>query len=238
MRATLDPIRLLAQADLLLLLAELLGPPEGWGDQAAESELEALAGCAGLDRVPGGAIALKRALLEMRALGPTAVKAERNRLFDGAQICPPNETAYVRRDKGALLSDIAGFYRAFGFDLVEEVGEKHDHIVAELQFAALLLVQLGRAVEAGNAEHIDVARNALEHFAQDHLGVWIEVFTRRLEELAPPAFGSLAILIRAAWSAVGTSVDVSATDTARELVPQETGTPYECGLCGQPPGNA
>ena len=46
--------------------------------------------------------------------------AEHNRLFEGGVTCPPNETAYVRRDKGVILADINGFYRAFGFEPAED----------------------------------------------------------------------------------------------------------------------
>ena len=126
----MSPVAMLAQADLFLLLAEMLGPPASW---TAEREVlpgdaTALAEQAGLSDVTP----LMDAIAEWNSVDPESAATEHCRLFDGPLTSPPNETIYVRRDKGAVLSDIAGFYRAFQFDLSGEFGEKHDHILAEL----------------------------------------------------------------------------------------------------------
>ncbi|MDX1388597.1 MAG: molecular chaperone TorD family protein, partial [Acidobacteriota bacterium] len=184
-KTTVDPTRLLVLADLLFLQARALSPPgAGEGSVAAVSdhELDDLVTRSGIDRE--SANELIGLLSAVRACAPESWSSEYARLFDGAQACPPNETAYVRRDKGVILADIAAFYRAFGFDVAKGSSEKADHIVAELQFVALLHVKLARALAADEDEHAETTRRALEAFVTDHLGCWIDAFRARLTEVA------------------------------------------------------
>ncbi len=159
--------------------------------------------------------------------------AEHNRLFEGGVTCPPNETAYVRRDKGVILADIAGFYRAFGFEPAAETGEKPDHIIAELQFAALLLVMAGRAAADGRFDDESTTRRALASFAADHLGAWIDLFSRRLAEVSwLPCFSELGAAVLAAWRAVCDHHGLEPPENERPADdPSNEGTPYECDLC-------
>ncbi|MCU0233243.1 MAG: molecular chaperone TorD family protein [Thermoanaerobaculales bacterium] len=139
--------QLLARADLLLLLASWLRlAPAAETRPASPAELEELAAACGL----GSELApeLTGLAAARRASSSADWSAECTGLFEGGCPCAVNETAYVRRDKGAILADLAGFYRAFGFAPAADVGEKPDHIVSELQFTALLLVMLARARDA------------------------------------------------------------------------------------------
>ncbi|MCZ7582039.1 MAG: molecular chaperone TorD family protein [Deltaproteobacteria bacterium] len=102
--------------------------------------------------------------------------AEHNRLFLGNVICPINEAGYIRRDKGAILADAAGFYRAFGFSLPDDAGERVDHLVGELEFLALLRVMSANARIAGHADEARVADEAASDFVADHLGEWLPLF--------------------------------------------------------------
>lgn len=172
----------LAEADLFLLAAELLGPP---GEEPAFAMLApAIAeGIALFERadVPEAgdlAMALERIGTCIDDEDVLPLRLEHRRLFDGRVACPVNETGYVRRDKGAILADIKGFYRAFGFDLVEETGEKADHMGCQLEFIAMLLVMGYEAERAGAEEPASVTHDALVSFGADHLGEWVRPSAR------------------------------------------------------------
>ncbi len=195
-----DGVRLLAQADALLLMADFLHHAPAANDPrsaAGDEDLRRLAAACGLDPESDTAQALI-GLTEAREQTPPEIwEGERSRLFEGAALCPPNETAYIRRDKGAILADLAGFHRAFGFDHEDRVGEKQDHIVSELQFAAVLLVMLARA---DRGEQTEITHGALRSFAEDHLGAWIDIFCERLVSTAVlPSFALVGLALRGAW---------------------------------------
>ena len=136
-------IRLLAQADLLLLIADLLRAPElirhSLGN-LKKSNLKMLVEAT--DLTPGDAILEQLHLAVKHAR--TAIHADWSGvyrlLFDGAMLCPVNEAGYIRRDKGAIIADVCGFYQAFGWTASEKSGERPDHLLVELEFAAMLLV--------------------------------------------------------------------------------------------------
>jgi len=238
MRDEPSPIGRLAQADLLLLAARLCGPPGRWWsaeERPVPSDLEALAAQSGLARQPSGTELLLGAVAAAASAEPTAATAEYHRLFDASQACSPNETAYVRRDKGAILADIAGFYRAFGFAPARESGEKHDHVATELQFAALLLVLLARAEAAGAVDDARVAQEALASFAVDHPGQWLGAFAARLRAVsACEPYPALARLVAATWETVRAANRLPPASGADDGPDEQPGTPYECGLCAQP----
>lgn len=228
--AAVDQIRCLAEADLLLLLAGWLQTPPTDADHG-EADLRRLAGCCGLSAAD--ADCLVRVAGHRRSPTVDAWRCEHDRLFEGGVSCPPNETAYIRRDKGAILADLNGFYHAFGFDPAAEVGEKPDHIVTELQFAALLLVMAARAAAGGRDEDEATTRRALFLFAADHLGAWIDIFGQRLGAVArQPAFAELGGLIEAGWRLVCAHHDLPVPGNEAADVDPDPGTPYECDGCG------
>ncbi len=155
------------------------------------------------------------------------------RLFDGAAVCPPNETAWIRRDKGHMLADIAGFYRAFGFRVALESGEKADHVVAEVQFIAVLLVFLARAIEAAEDDRREITLDALTAFAEDHLGPWIGPFCARvLETTSEPGLRAIAAALPEVLGHALDRAGVRATVPEAAVEPgPEDGTPYECDGC-------
>jgi TorA maturation chaperone TorD len=217
----------------LILAARLLARPnlEGLPPVPEESARE-LAARSGLAARPEGERALSNVLAAVDATEPNEWADEYGRLFEGASSCPPNETAYVRRDKGAILADICGFYRAFGFELAPSAGEKADHIVAELEFVALLIVMLARSREEGDPEAEAVTRTALGAFLHDHLDEWWELFCERLEEAASiDLYRAVAGFSREVLESLidihglprATRAEIGAPD-------QGSGTPYECGL--------
>lgn len=194
----------LAQADVLLLLSQALRRPDAEAiqdlDQGDVTELLSAAGFSDDGTLDAAFCELLR---HAHATSPDRWRAEFHRLFDGAMLCPPNEAAYVRRDKGAILGDISGFYRAFGFVPSGHTGERPDHIATLLEFAGVLLVMRARAAWDKQTENEQVACEALHAFAQDHIDPWLDAFVRRLSLVAEPDFfTSLAAALSAAWDAL------------------------------------
>ncbi len=231
-----DGVRLLAQADALLLMADSLHhapTANDPGSAAGEEDLRRLAAACGLDLESDAARALI-GLADARAQTPPEIwEGERSRLFEGAALCPPNETAYIRRDKGAILADLAGFHRAFGFDHEDRVGEKQDHIVSELQFAAVLLVMLARASDGDREEQAEITHGALRSFAEDHLGAWIDIFCERLVSTAVlPSFALVGLALRGAWRQTCADNDLPISELPEfEWISESQGSPYECDGC-------
>jgi DMSO reductase family type II enzyme chaperone len=78
------------------------------------------------------------------------------------------------------LADIAGFYRAFGFQVGGLVRERPDHLAAELEFMYLLALKEACAEEERSQEKAEICRQAQARFLQDHLGQWIGLFAQSL----------------------------------------------------------
>jgi len=90
------------------------------------------------------------------------------------------------------LADVNGFYRAFGLELV---GERPDHLSAELEFMHVLALKEGRArAEVGAVawrEHLQVTWEAERAFLRDHLAVWVPAFARELTRRAAEVGASI-----------------------------------------------
>jgi TorA maturation chaperone TorD len=156
---------------------------------------------------------------------------EYHRLFEGAMVCPLNETAYIRRDKGAILGDLAGYYRAFGWATTGHGGEKADHLLTELEFAAMLLSMEARAEVEQRRPEAEVTRDALASFASDHLNDWLAVVCERIcASTVLPLYADTAKAIALLWQASvelhGWPVIQSPTAMA---MPEEADWPLECG---------
>lgn len=227
----------LARADLLLLLASVVRHGDAGATLPDGASLELLA-----RHADPGADALLFEMLEAfaagrRAVGEEAWADERTRLFEGPVACPINETGYVRRDKGAIIADLCGFYRAFGFEPREGSGEKADHLAAELEFAAMLFVMIARARDAGRTDDLEIATDGLAKFLVDHLGDWLPLFRHRLLGTTNlPVFVRYGDLLAASWDACAAAVGAP---SFTELIdafehegdePAMAETPYECGM--------
>ncbi len=97
---------------------------------------------------------------------------------------PAYETSYEasRGAPGGMtfqMADIAGFYRAFGFEVS---GERPDHLVPELEFLALLLVKEGYARMSGEVEGAELCAAARAKFMVEHLGAWLPSLVERTRE--------------------------------------------------------
>jgi TorA maturation chaperone TorD len=227
----------LAKADVLLLLAELLAPPEG-GSALPEfscAELSSLFARAGLHHPEQAATLLVSACEATEPLGRELLAGEYNRLFGPELVCSIHETAYIRRDKGAVLGDISGFYRAFGFTLNPEASERPDHLRTELEFLAMLELLVARAKAGADREGLQVSAGALTSFVADHFGEWVQVFVRTLAAHADlPLYRAVAEVLQLTLDMLGTDLGLSLGDeNSVPIVHDDPGTPYECGLAEQ-----
>lgn len=94
------------------------------------------------------------------------------------------ETEYGRSRamvKGNELADIAGFYRAFGFETGGNgvKAEMHDHVAVELEFYAILALKASALAEAGNFEGVEIVVDAQQKFLRDHLARYIGALCER-----------------------------------------------------------
>ncbi len=100
--------------------------------------------------------------------------------------CPLNEIEYgdIKADplfQPHRLADLAAFYRAFGLEVAEDAGERHDHICLELEFMCVLAAKEAYALEhQHDATQLAQCREAQKKFLREHLGRWTPAFTRRL----------------------------------------------------------
>jgi TorA maturation chaperone TorD len=134
---------------------------------------------------------LREAVAGLRAALPEpddtdALRAAHHGLFGGTVACPPYETSYAPDpfQQARQMSDIAGFYAAFGAEPSGAAAERPDQIGCELEFLAFLALRREEAREADDDETATVCEDAEEAFLRDHLGRWLGPFCRELERAA------------------------------------------------------
>ncbi len=221
----------LAQSDLLGVLADAFNSPasaHALRDTKIE-DLRALIDTAGF----GGAEALVAAIDELHARVTGApldqIEAEHARAFWAQSDCPPYESAFVRRDKGAILGDIAGFYEAFGFRADQPGERRADHLVCELEFLAALLVMAERAKAEAEHERLTITQAAIDGFVWDHLGDWLPAFCERLSATVPGGvLDAAAAALGHLWDGLVLAHNWPAGDPAAFVA--DDGTPYECPM--------
>lgn len=199
MNATSVQSTLLARADLLLTLRDLCSMPADGGQALAR--VEALAEGAdellhAAELATTHAALLAEACILARDAGP-AQRAIDIATWDGAATgLDLHEAAYVRRDRGAILGDIAGFYQAFGVQPGSN-DQRVDRLGTELEFMGLLYLLQVRAMGDDAAEQLGIVVAAQAAFWKDHLADWCTLPAARAELLPAPAWLTRALLATA-----------------------------------------
>lgn len=112
------------------------------------------------------------------------LRSEYIAIFDQSKsLNPLYETEYGRERamfKAKELSDIAGFYQAFGFELDPDANrEMIDHISVELEFYSLLLMKYLYLQDTGDVEGRDITYDGMQKFMLSHLGRFVPAILER-----------------------------------------------------------
>lgn len=157
----------------------------------------------------------------------------------GSARLPLHETEFGRTkglSKGNDLADLAGFYQAFNLELSDVEGdhEVFDHLAVELEFYSSLLAREAWLEEAGNAEGVEVVREARGKFLEAHLGRLATALQAhaQVSESSPwqPALAWTIDLVLAECRAVG--VTPPRLDGRSDAEPDEVA----CAVNLNPPG--
>lgn len=130
---------------------------------------------------------LEKALISQ---GYAGLLEEYTELFEphGKLLAPPYETEYTMETPQHALTqqtqfaDIAGFYKAFGLEISEEMPDRVDHVATELEFMHILALKESIAIKDNETEHIEVVQDAERKFMNDHLIRWTGKFKDRLAQ--------------------------------------------------------
>ena len=79
-------------------------------------------------------------------------------------------------------------YEEGGFEISEDFRELPDHVAAELEFLYLLIFRETEAQRNGDLESTSAMTALRQRFLAEHLGAWIDPFTRAIENGAQTAF--------------------------------------------------
>ena len=160
--------------------------------------------------------------------------------------CPLNEIEYgdIKADplfQPHRLADLAAFYRAFGLEVTEDAGERHDHICLELEFLCVLAAKEAYAVEHQlDSDQLAQCRDAQKKFLREHLGRWTPAFARRLAAATnDPALRALAEFTRAFVESECVRFGVNPGSEELSLRPVDEAADRACDSCGinhLPPG--
>ncbi len=174
-------------------VATLRDPVEG-------ASLDQAAGRLGL------ASAWDRLRLAVDALqgAPLDLDEEYTYLFERTVRCSPHEGSYPAApaaERTQPLANLGSFYAAFGLQVSQERRELPDHISMEQEFMGVLLAKEAYALSQGWLDRADICAQARGRFAAEHLGRWLNRFSRRLSEEARldfyPAAAAVALALLA-----------------------------------------
>ena len=153
---------------------------------------------------------LRRYIRRLRSYGEEALPLPQTsfgRLFGHTVrgLVPPYETEY---GEDALflpfheLSDIAGFFQAFGLALDATTHERVDHISSECEFLLFLARKEAYALECRHVQLLQDVQQATRLFLREHVACWAPAFGYKLAREDPEGFyGNLGGLCHALVSA-------------------------------------
>ncbi|NGZ26977.1 MAG: hypothetical protein G8345_08820 [Magnetococcales bacterium] len=180
----------LRRAALYHLLASSFRYPGGAGQEEIGKEFQALLQ-AGVPW-PEGVYPLLAACPPLLDEDISELESQYLRLFGPGGGCVIHETAYGDSSrllgKPNNLSDISGFYLAFGFTPAPGSGQAEDHLSMELEFMSLVNVKEAMAINEGWQERLEITRDVQKKFLGDHLGAWLDIWYHNLGEHMVPDF--------------------------------------------------
>ena len=218
-RTELAEGRALARSDVYRLLSEALVYPSA-DSMVARLDEGILRGQQAAP-LPERVAALLAALVEhTRDTDTSHLQSQHRRIFSHvvSADCPPCETLYTARhvfQETADLSDIAGFYRAFGLQLAGK--ERPDHITVELEFMHFLTYKEAYAFSHHGSAKARLCREAERKFLRDHLGRWAARFGQRLAQKAGSGYYGCVACLLEAW----VSAEMDFLRMAPEVAPVE-----------------
>lgn len=139
-----------------------------------------------LDRTEGSALAPRvRALAGARVPSRGALESAYGRVFGHTArgFVTPYETEHGEDsvwEPQREMSDLGGFFRAFGLALRPSAHERPDHIACECEFLLFLARKEVHALGVGDDTMLEATRRAARLFLRDHLGRWAPAFAARL----------------------------------------------------------
>lgn len=157
---------------------------------------------------------------------------------------PPYETEYGHEalfQQPQELSDIMGFYHAFGLALKDGRHERPDHISCECEFLSFLSLKEAYALEYNEPEMLAETCKAQKLFLRDHLGRFVPTFAKTVRQHDHGGFYSkLAELSLELVSIESLRFDVPLGAMNLSLRPaDDDGVPMACGSgteCAVVPG--
>lgn len=116
--------------------------------------------------------------------GVDDLRSEYIALFDHSKnLNPLYESEYGRERalfKANELSDIAGFYRAFGFELSEQgARDMVDHVSVELEFYGLLAMKVRHLIDQQDHKGVEIVQDGMKKFMESHLGRFVPAILER-----------------------------------------------------------
>jgi TorA maturation chaperone TorD len=178
--------RALARSAVYRLLSQALVYPGAEAVSALQEDLpQALAFAASLPDTIAPLLGGLGQQLDGKDAG--ALQSEHGHVFSHVQSadCPASETAYTTQNvfqETNELSDLNGFFRAFGLELAER--ERPDHISVELEFMYVLTYKEAYALLHHDMEKARLCRIVQRKFMGDHLGRWALHFAELLGRTA------------------------------------------------------
>ncbi len=159
---------------------------------------------------------------------------------------PPYETEYGEDSlfqPPQEMSDLGGFYHAFGLTLQPSEHERIDHLACECEFLLFLARKEAHALLQADADMLKETRRATRLFLRDHLGRWAPAFGWKLaREDRGGFYGALGELLVAFVTHECARVGVAAGPQLLRLrstsvgdVPMACGTGEELLQIGIPP---
>jgi TorA maturation chaperone TorD len=121
---------------------------------------------------------------------PEEMRRNYSGLFVGNRQCRLDEAEYDTSIfyRHQRIADIAGFYRAFGFEIAPDSHQRADFVGTELEFMRVLLLKQAYALENGWDEKALACRDAEGKFFREHLEWWIPSMCSALKGAGKCAF--------------------------------------------------